>query len=237
MSLKKIQDLLKANIKKCLIYETHAGEIKSHTDTGFGGKPFVPAGEKWPKCVCCSKNLSFIFQLNLHDDFYSFFYCWDCFPGGFLDEEPGQWKIFHAKKGEKFTQLQCPDGIENLTPCICDSREGTSLPDWDGLTDNFPEIAKLCEEEDEDNPWDVLIDAAIELHCDAEENMTQTGGYPFWLQGSASRKCPVCSKEMEVFCQIGSEDNAKLMWGDAGQMYLFRCPEHKTEFQIEMQCY
>jgi len=27
------------------------------------------------------------------------------------------------------------------------------------------------------------------------------------------------------------------MWGDAGCLYIFRCPEHKDGFAIEMQCF
>ena len=50
-------------------------------------------------------------------------------------------------------------------------------------------------------------------------------------------ECPRCDQLMEMFAQIDSEEEAGLMWGDVGCIYLFCCRRHPGEVRLELQCH
>ncbi len=215
---------------------------KLAAEVRFAGPSYAEAGEKAPICTGCGKPLSFVFQFRPMADkknaglLHCVFYCFNCMPIGRPEEEKGQWliKTYNAPTVEKFV-----DGIgvcKKLTPCSCSLEKVANLPDYESLENHFPEVAALCEEIDADDPVSVYEEAGQEIGCEMEP-FTSIGGYPIWIQGEGSQVCPVCGKPAELVAQIDSESGAGLMWGDAGCLYVFRCPEHAEGFAIEMQCF
>ncbi len=194
-----------------------------------------------------------------------FFYCFHCFPWGLGDEEAGQWLVRYypepkmanyvapkrnqppSSSNEKISKIpaalktlleQLPtltDKIPPVTPCLCENKKVKSLPDWDDLEYLSPKLTHLCEELDADDPWEVYSEIETKHGC-LDDYATLIGGYPRWVQGAVSPKCKHCKQEMDFFAQIDSENEAGLMWGDAGLVYLFQCPQHRTEFTLELQC-
>ena len=194
-----------------------------------------------------------------------FFYCFHCFPWGLGNEETGQWLVRYYSTPEmtkyvapKRIQSQSPKNedssklpsalktlLEHLPslkrkiplviPCLCETQQIKSLPDWDDLEGLSPKLVQLYEELNKDDPWETYYEIGTKVgHLD--DYGTLIGGYPCWVQGSISPKCKQCSEDMEFFAQIDSESAADLMWGDAGLVYLFQCPQHRTEFTLELQC-
>lgn len=49
--------------------------------------------------------------------------------------------------------------------------------------------------------------------------------------------CTICDQKEILLAQIGSEENANLMWGDGGIVYLFCCATHIDNQQLIWQCY
>jgi uncharacterized protein YwqG len=60
---------------------------------------------------------------------------------------------------------------------------------------------------------------------------SQLGGYAYWIQSYEE-----CAKGKQLLFQIASEDNAALMWGDGGAVYVFYDPD-TMELEFVFQCY
>jgi uncharacterized protein YwqG len=123
-----------------------------------------------------------------------------------------------------------------LTPCCCTEKTVQVLPDWVDLEILSPPARTLCSKMDKEAYYEVYDEAVSRNQC-LTDYATLIGGYPRWIQNDSVQTCNICHAEMEFFAQIDSEEAANLMWGDTGSVYLFRCPEHKTEFKLELQCY
>ncbi len=241
----KLKRALSALKRECLrVSPDKPGfNAKLAIDTRFGGPAYAEAGEKAPICPGCNKPLSFVFQFcppqpgkKAAGPLHCVFYCFNCMPIGRPAEEKGQWlvKTWETPAAEKFV-----DGIgidKKFKPCSCSLAKVANLPDYESLEANYPEVAALCEEIDGEDPVSIYEEIGQEIGCEMEP-FTSIGGYPIWIQGEGTQVCPVCGKPGEFVAQIDSESGAGLMWGDAGCLYIFRCPEHKDGFAIEMQCF
>jgi uncharacterized protein YwqG len=185
--------------------------------------------------------LDFIAQIKSSDQnsLQTFFYCFECSPWGLGDEEAGQWLIrnYHQPSMESYSAIK-PATVSDYetAACSCKEKPVSSLPDWDSLESLSPEACDICQQINADEPWEAYDAAVSRLGC-VEDYPTLMGGYPKWIQGETSKSCRVCGSEMECFVQLDSEDEADLMWGDCGAVYLFRCCEHKNEFAFELQCF
>ncbi|MCL5990368.1 MAG: YwqG family protein [Candidatus Thermoplasmatota archaeon] len=64
--------------------------------------------------------------------------------------------------------------------------------------------------------------------------VTQVRGCPQWMQGNET---PLNSsgKRMKLLLQISSEDDANLMWGDVGLVYIFYDPDSPGTFEYVRQ--
>lgn len=242
--LEKIEALLKPLIKKCYRIGAAQQEFSKEVadQTRFGGLPYAENGSKTPVCETCSQPLSFVFQYRQDPkenvgELSQFFYCFPCTPCGIGDEK-GQWKIrnFSTPSREKFDQNAAGEPDTAIKPCITVIDEVNMLPDYETLEDSEHQVIGLCEEVDPDDPWDVYEEACTVMGCETEP-FSSIGGYPIWIQGVTSKKCPVCDEEMEFVAQIDSVPEAELMWGDAGCVYLFRCKKHPEKISMEMQCF
>lgn len=242
--LKKALNMLK---KECIrVMPTKNGFDKSQAaDTRFGGPAYAEAGDKAPVCESCGKPMTFIFQFRDSYDkdmkpcgaLHSVYYCFDCTPIGRPEEEKGQWVVVTHENPDSSKFVEFKENVsKTLKPTACSLSKVFVLPDYETAESNFPNIAELCEEIDCEDPMSAYEDAGNEIGCLMEPSTT-IGGYPVWIQGEGSQVCPECEGEVELACQIDSEDAVNLMFGDAGCLYVFRCPKHKDKFAIEMQCF
>lgn len=237
----KLLNLLKPYIKTAveLKPEPDNAAIAASTGSKFGGMPYSESGCSWPGCPNCANALTFVAQLNkkVNNSLYVFYYCLDCFPWGLGSEEKGQWLVqkFPEPSMDKYQKIDCQESGAEITPCLVSEVEVKVLPDWDGLDSEIPGVSDLCSQINNESPWDAYDLAIKELGC-IDDCATLIGGYPKLIQGEIGAICQICSADMEFLAQIDSEDEANLMWGDVGSVYLFQCSEHQSEFHLELQC-
>ena len=213
--------------------------ITASTDSKFGGLPYSESGCGWPGCPTCASALTFVAQLNkkVNNSLYVFYYCFDCFPWGLGGEETGQWLVqeFPEPSMDKYQKIDVQKTGAEITPCRVIEVEVKVLPDCDSIDSEIPEVNDLCSQINHESPWDAYDLAIKALGC-IDDCATRIGGYPKLIQGEIEATCGVCSKKMDFLAQIDSEDDANLMWGDVGSVYLFQCSAHPSEFHLELQC-
>ncbi|GAB4275681.1 MAG: hypothetical protein Kow0029_17070 [Candidatus Rifleibacteriota bacterium] len=241
--MEQIEQLLKPLIKKCFRIGAIPAEFSedSRLKTRFAGPVFAKNLEKMPVCGTCGKELSFVFQFRENPDSDSgdliqFFYCFHCVPIG-VKSEKEQWltRLYSENSLAELTK-QLNTGESKLRPCLATTNIVNMLPDYESLEEVGHKVVKECEKIDPEDPWDVYEESCMAMGCDIEP-FSSIGGYPIWIQGVASKKCPECNEKMEFIAQIDSVPEVGLMWGDAGCVYLFRCKKHKDKFAMEMQCF
>ena len=248
----KVKDQLKPLVKPAtrLALSPVGDERPPITRTCFGGAPYLEKGEKWPSCAKCSQPLSFICQLNMKDrqdpglptqGLYTVFYCMNCFPWGSEPECQGQWLVKYYPKPKKKSAIKAQDASKPETrtkPCIVKSEAIVSCPPWESLERLAPQVDKFLRKEAPQDPYTPYDEVCLELTKREEDHMgTQIGGYPRWIQNEERPVCLTCKKELVLLAQLDSEEAAGLMWGDAGCLYFFVCPEHPANVHMTMQCY
>jgi uncharacterized protein YwqG len=243
VSQEKLDALLKPMIKKALRLEPQLDDAAKQASekSKYGGLPYAEIGDEWPICPTCKKPLIFVSQIRnqSENELVEFFYCFDCFPWGMDDEEKGQWnaRVYTKPSMEKYYKITPKEESEfYLIPCLLNEEEVTVLPDWDGLESVSKEAETLCSKINDDSPWEAY-DAAVERSGCLNDYVTLLGGYPRYVQSETGGSCRICNKDMEFFAQLDSEEDAGVMWGDVGLIYLYRCPDHKDEFHMELQCH
>lgn len=244
MSEAYLDEILKPLIKTAWLLKLSKSK-SAHTATDnskFGGLPYAEKNESWPCCPTCKNALNFVAQLKhpTENSLHTFFYCFDCFPWGSTKDESGQWLVrsYLAPNMANYAPIT-PPALPNeyqMAACSCTEHPVQVLPDYYDLRKVSPLADALCEKIDDENSYDIYEAAIIRSGC-LDDYATLIGGYPKWIQGETTQSCKICDAEMEFFAQLDSEDEADLMWGDCGVVYLFRCAEHKNEFALELQCY
>ncbi len=212
-----------------------------------GGEPYAEVGEAWPVCPTCKAGLAFICQIDMTSvfhrkpegvDLFSFYYCWECGPWGLDDEEKGTWvsRNYHNPAEAKAIKIKHPEGGPHQPLCRVETRQAISFPDWDELAAWSKQAEEICGEANVDEPWAEYA-ATVESLGGLSELTTFLGGYPRWIQGEAELICDLCQNRMDLLAQIDTEDEADIMWGDVGCVYLFYCPLHPTENKFHLQYY
>jgi uncharacterized protein YwqG len=247
-SEQQLRKQVEALVRQCTVVEPHASEeALPPTATKFGGAPYAERGDTWPMCGC-GRGLTFIFQWNSvhcsHDPraagLHAFFYCHECQSWGDLPADAKDaWAVRHyaAPADAKAVVIEDRSPTENrLTECACQAATVPSLPDWDGLGEVAEEIAELSAKLDEDEAWEPYSEAAEQILGGEPDYRTQIGGYPRFVQGADFPECE-CGQRLSLLAQIDSEDEAGLMWGDSGCIYLFACEKHPKQIQMRLQCF
>lgn len=237
---KKLDKLLKPFIKKATLFIAHSDDsaLELSYKSKLGGTPYAENNDTWPICPSCTNKLTFVAQIYNEDEdsLFVFFYCHECFPWGLDNEKKGEWivKSYEHPSCEKWVEISQNEKDEFApSPCTLTASNINVLPDWEALD---AEASNLCSRINDDDPWDAYEGAVERAEC-LNNYATLLGGYPRFVQGESSPTCPECKTEMEFYAQIDSEDEANMMWGDAGLVYFFRCPQHKNLFQFELQCH
>ena len=246
LNLTSIEDL--ENLVKPLIRTATKIEISqpirppenSQLLSNFGGQPFFEAGEEWPKTKD-GRPLDFIFQLfnngaiNLPANIklVQFFYDWEEFP---WDTENVGWlvKIYETLNEEQIVKIDRPSELKRSKYCEVVFKTAESLPDWEGI-EVFSDISsKLSCVLNEEEPWD-SYQKVVEKLIGEQNYQSQIGGYPNWVQGESTPNNSN-GEPMKLLFQIDSEDNAGLMWGDVGLVYVFY-DETTKRVEFTLQCH
>lgn len=246
LNLKSISDLEK--LVKPLIRPTTKLEIQpasrppenSQLESHFGGHPYFETGEEWPKSKN-GKHLDFIFQvfnapeLELPSGIalVQFFYDWEEFP---WSTENDGWlvKTYSKVDQEKSTFISKPKDLRKSKFCKVEFKQQSSLPDWEGIDLYGNNASKLSCVLNQDEPWDAYRQIATKL-VGEQDYQSQLGGYPKWVQGESTPN-GIDGNPMKLLFQIDSEDNAGLMWGDVGLIYVFY-DERTERIEFTLQCH
>lgn len=236
-------ELVKPLIKKAtkLIVEKPSrppenSQLKSH----FGGQPYFEMNEEWPKTKT-GKHLDFIFQVfNTGDNglpdnlkLIQFYYDFEEFP---WDSDSDGWLVKYYDKIDEnnIKMISRPSELDKPKYCDLTFQQIDSLPDWEGIEVHSFNASKLSCILNEDEPWENYRKACEDLIGELDYQ-SQIGGYPKWVQGESTPHKPD-GEAMDLLFQIDSEENADIMWGDSGLIYVFYDKETKrTEFTL--QCY
>lgn len=211
-------------------------QLRSH----FGGQPYFEEGDSWPKAQN-GNDLDFIFQIFNSDDIQlpksvklvQFFYDVETFP--WQTEEDG-WlvKIYETLNTDRLIKIDNPILQEEKPYCEVLFTPVKSLPDWEGIDlyeKNTLRISSLLNLENDWDGYEIVVEKLI-----GEQNFqSQLGGYPRWIQGEST---PTLSngENMKLLFQIDSEENADLMWGDVGMVYVFY-DEQTKRVDFTLQCH
>jgi uncharacterized protein YwqG len=211
-------------------------QLKSH----FGGQPYFEEGELWPTSKR-GESLDFIFQivnspnLELPENIalVQFYYSWNEFP---WDTDNDGWlvKVYSKIDKEGMLFIERPADLERSKYCELSFKSVKSLPDWEGIDLHCNDASKLSCVLNEDEPWDAYRGIVVDL-AGEEDFQSQLGGYPKWIQGEATPNDEE-GNPMKLLFQIDSEDNAGLMWGDVGLIYVFY-DEKSGKIEFTLQCH
>lgn len=204
--------------------------------TKFGGVPYLETKEAWPQCCTCKQSLSFVCQVDLRETshpareripFFTFFYCWQCFPWG----DQGEWavRIYNDPMERKAVAVQPPLQVGHAAECRVSFTERSSLPDWEGAQLWCPDAMDLSCQANSDAPWEAY-QSAVEKIVGDQKIETCVGGYPRWIQGEET------PDKADLLAQIDSVDDAGIMWGDVGCVYLFVSKGPTPQMSLKLQC-
>ena len=206
----------------------------------FGGQPYFEEGEEWIKSKN-GNNMQFIFQIfNTNDlelpksiKLVQFFYDWE---ESAWDTDNDGWfvKIYKELKTDKVITIDKPTEVENSKYCEVEFQTVKSLPDWEGIDLYEPKASDLSYVLDEEEPWK-NYQKTVEKLTGEQGYQSQLGGYPNWVQGESTPKNQ-SGENMKLLFQIDSEDNADIMWGDVGLIYIFY-EEQANEIEFTLQCH
>ncbi|PHQ28678.1 DUF1963 domain-containing protein [Leeuwenhoekiella nanhaiensis] len=211
-------------------------QLESH----FGGHPYFEAGESWPTTEK-GKPLDFVFQvfnskeLELPETIalVQLFYDWEALP---WDTGEDGWlvKIYPKVDQQKIEFISRPEELNQSPFCKIAFMPAQSLPNWEGIEVFKDEAVKLSCVLNEESPWNAYEDAVSNL-IGEQDYQSQLGGYPRWVQGDET-PLNAEGKPLKLLFQIDSEENANLMWGDMGSIYVFYQEETKS-IEFTLQCY
>ena len=242
-SLEDLEKLIKTLIKTATKIEVQAASRppeNSQLQSHFGGQPYFEEDEQWATNED-GRPLDFIFQIFNNDEIelpdsirlVQFFYDWEEFP---WDSADSGWfvKIYQTLNTDKLISIEKPSELEKSKFCEIKFKPVESLPDWEGIDLYSLQAGNLSCVLDEDEPWGNYL-KAVEKLIGEQDYQSQLSGYPKWVQGEST---PQNEKgdTMKLLFQIDSEDNAGLMWGDVGLIYVFYDEESKS-IEFILQCY
>jgi uncharacterized protein YwqG len=212
----------------------------------FGGQPYAEVGEAWPSCPTCKTDLTFICQIDVasgfHEkpkgiDLFTFFYCWECGPWGLDDEIKGTWVVrTYSDPKDIFAKPIRPSGPEPYPPdvCLLDAEKVASFPDFDEIDSRLKKVTESFSNIDEPRE---AYETAVKSLGGETEFCTLVGGYAHWIQSEDTPVCDQCQNPMNLLTQLDSENEADIMWGDSGCLYLFYCATHPREIGLRLQCF
>ena len=206
----------------------------SHLRSQFGGQPYFEQGEKWPKTEN-GNNLEFVFQIYNENNIVlprnikliQFYYDWEEFPWNTNDDG---WlvKIYENINQNDVEIIAKPKELNIVNYCEIKYEPIKSLPDWEGIENYSVNAEMLSCVLDNEEPWG-NYQKTVEKLIGEPNTGSQLSGYHQWIQGNGH------PKDCDLLFQIYSEENAGLMWGDTGLIYVFYNGK-KDEINFVLQC-
>jgi uncharacterized protein YwqG len=245
----KLKELLLPLIRKSttLVVKSSENAEDSNLKSQFGGKPYFEKGEQWPTNKE-GEALEFVFQIfndgtlqmpeniKLIQFFFDFEECpWENGEDGY------RVKLYEKLDKAGSVILANPCGQKEVKYCEIAFKEAKSLPDREEigeiskeaeniviLTDNLFSGMEYRLERD-------IYGEAVEELTNGENCFSHLGGFAAWIQG-ADPNIVTNANDYILLCQINSEDDANVMWGDCGDIYIFYNTKTK-ELSYRLQCY
>jgi hypothetical protein len=143
-------------------------------------------------------------------------------------------KTYASTEEAVYAPVTPPDELVVNPRCGVAFAPVSSLPDWEGIWVHQPLAGKLSCVLNEDEPWDAYDKVCTELLGEETDYRSQLGGYPKWIQSEASPETED-GKLLPLLFQLDSEQEAGLMWGDTGLVYLFYNVQGGRS-ELELQC-
>lgn len=220
-----------------------AGPAASH----IGGLPLLPAGVPWPAwkgaplAFLCQVDVSQVppgFGLPSSGMLY-FFYDQQQSTWGFDPKDEGSWRVLYSEAGEgRGIARRAPDGLE---PEYVYGERSVALspiatyPGWQddrvealGLTDKqLEEYQDLCASVYQGRPEHQLFgypDAVQSDTMDLECQLVSSGVYcgtPDGYRSAKAKRLEAGRTEWMLLLQLDTDDDAGMMWGDAGRLYFW----------------
>lgn len=241
-SIEELENILKPHIKtatKIEVLPARKPPENSQYISHFGGDPYFEKGEFWPKNNK-NQNLSFVFQIFNSKDFelpkniglIQFYYDYEEFP---WDTSSDGWlvKIYKKIDNENSIFIPKPEELEESKFCQIKFKNVKSLPDWDGIDTYLSDFGNLDIFKNHEDPWD-LYEQIVSNLIGEQDYQSQLGGYPKWVQGESTPE-DKNGGLMKLLFQIDSEEEAGLMWGDVGVIYVFY-DEETERIEFTLQC-
>ncbi len=231
---------LMRNATKIIVASPSKPVSDSNMKSQFGGMPYFESSEVWPKSKE-GNHLNFIFQLFNGPDIelpeniklVQFFYDLDEMPWS-SDDDGWLVKIYETLDNSKVLIIDKPSELPKSKYCEISLESVKSLPDWEGLEVFNENVSELASKIDEDKSWEIYDELVYKL-TGQDDYQSQLGGYPRWVQGEGTPQNKD-GEDFRLLFQIDSEENAGLMWGDSGLIYVFY-DEKSKDISLELQCY
>ena len=215
----------------------------------IGGVPLVPPAFVWPEWK--NEPLSFLAQVDIADivspvvpawmpikgQLY-FFYDKEQSTWGFDPADRGSWRVIYSNEDSaNLVEAAVPSGIEqhiyNRVPV--EFSEIGSRPDSQRFDFNYSDISdEESEALDEwkspafgDTPYHQMFGYPIPIQGDQMElecQLASSGvncGTPEEYESPRAAKLSKGAKDWHLLLQLDSDDDAGMMWGDAGRLYFW----------------
>ncbi|MCO6045677.1 YwqG family protein [Aeoliella sp. ICT_H6.2] len=232
----------------------------------IGGEPDLPPDFPWPERD--SRPMSFIAQIQLADGtssrtdlplpssgLLSLFYDTEDMPWGYDPKHAGGAKVFYFDNDTPLSRRKTPEALEDegwFLECHLEAYETITLPNYQ--SSEFP--ADISDD---------VFGGYFDLQSELSQSGHQLGGYPAVIQDSMELECQLVSHglycgnatgyndpraetlqagvaDWQLLMQIDSDDNADMMWGDCGRLYVWIRKQDLAEQRFDktwtiLQCY
>lgn len=226
----------------------------------FGGNPDLPTDFDWPRGA--ERSLHFIAQFKLSElplgviyglptvGMLYFFYDLNAQPWGFDPKDGIGHRVLYLESEAGLSQSLPPDDIdcdEAVSECYLQVATSLSLPSdppvgisfkdpdrWDAYFDLFSTTHQLL-----GHP--AVIQNPMELECQLASRGLYVGD-PSGYQDSRAHALKEGASDWQLLFQMDSDDNAEIMWGDAGMIYYWIRKQDLAAKRFEkswliLQCY
>lgn len=251
--VKQFAGALEANLEPYLRIEVVRDDRPAVGAHRIGGAPDLPAEAEWPTFK--GKSLAFVAQFNLSElgrwklcdslpsqGMLYFFYSVDAGTWGFDPADRGSWRVLYSP-GVTVEPRALPDDLSDesrFESC------GASLAE-DMVLGTIPDY---LQDGSDDALWEVLDDLA------EARATSQLLGPPLEIQGEMRDQCALVSEglycgdstgysdpraeailatsqDWHLLLQLGSEDDAGMMWGDVGCLYFWIRTQDLAEHRFD----
>lgn len=234
--------------------------------TKIGGEPDLPKTQKW-FTDNNGKSLSFVAQVNLSQvgrldadrllpekGILYFFYSATQESWGFDPKDADQFKVYYfAGDVGELERKSFPEDLPQearFTSCRVALEQSVSLPDWESN-----EVAQILSEDELDNYTEMMpvgaeakllgysnnVQGPMEEQCTLVTQGIYTGDSKGYTAAQA-KKLRKEAPPWRLLFQLGSIDEAGMMWGDSGKLYFWISEPDLAARRFEkswciLQCY